>query len=107
MPESAELVIPGEELEELEDEERPIRVLTDFVIFDPMHRNEMVSLAAIEEVDVVDRHFEGAGFVSPYFLDEDEGQEDEDEDGENRETKVYVKLGAILRYWVDYTKENE
>lgn len=101
--ETADLVIPGEILDDLEVEERPIRVITDYVIFDPLHRNEMVSLSSIEEDDGVDRHFEGVGWVSPHFLDEDEGQEDE----EDEEDRVYVKLGAILRYTVDYTKENE
>ncbi|KAM6498781.1 hypothetical protein JOM56_006729 [Amanita muscaria] len=101
--ETADLVIPGEILDDLEVEERPIRVITDYVIFDPLHRNEMVSLSSIEEDDGVDRHFEGVGWVSPHFLDEDEGQEDEEDD----EDRVYVKLGAVLRYTVDYTKENE
>ncbi|KAF8633579.1 hypothetical protein AX15_001372 [Amanita polypyramis BW_CC] len=104
--ETKDLVVPGENPEEdpLEEDEKPIRVLTDFSIFDPCHRNEMVSLASIEEADGIDRHFEGAGWVTAYFVNPDVGQEDwEDED----EGKVYVRLGAILRYSVNYKLEND
>lgn len=107
--ETEELVIPGEDPEdEAVDDQKPVRVLTDFSIFDPLHRNEMVSLAAIEEDDGVDRSFEGAGWVTAYFIDEDVGQEDwEDEDGEEAEEKVYVRLGAIMRYTLDYRSDYE
>ncbi|KAF8346872.1 S-adenosyl-L-methionine-dependent methyltransferase [Amanita rubescens] len=105
--ETQELVIPGEDPEDepFEDDEKPVRILTDFSIFDPLHRNEMVSLAAIEEEDGVDRHFEGAGWVTADFISEDVGQEDWDED-EEENLKVYVRLGAILRYTLDYKSEN-
>lgn len=63
----------------------------------------MMSLSAIEQDDGADRQFEGAGVVMAHFLnDEDEGQEDGLE-GE----PLYVRLGAILRYTVDYTNPNE
>jgi len=106
--ETQELVIPGEDPEDepLEDDEKPVRILTDFSIFDPLHRNEMVSLAAIEEEDGVDRHFEGAGWVTADFISEDVGQEDWDDD-EEENLKVYVRLGAILRYTLEYRSENE
>ncbi|KAK2464749.1 hypothetical protein APHAL10511_003167 [Amanita phalloides] len=101
-----ELVVPGEEPEEdpLDDDEKPIRILTDFSIFDPLHRNEMISLAAIEEEDGVDRHFEGAGWTTAYYVDEDVGQDDWETE---EEEKVYIRLGAILRYMVDYKSEYE
>ena len=67
----------------------------------------MVSLAAIEEDDGVDRQFEGAGVVFPYFTnEEDEGQEEDEEEGEEDNGK-FVRLGAILRYTFDYTQDNE
>jgi DNA (cytosine-5)-methyltransferase 1 len=63
----------------------------------------MVSLATIEQDDGLDRQFEGAGFVTPYLInEEDEGQED----GLEGELQ-YVRLGAILRYTLDYTEETE
>jgi DNA (cytosine-5)-methyltransferase 1 len=63
----------------------------------------MVSLATIEQEDGVDRQFEGAGLVAPYSInEEDEGQED----GLDAELQ-YVRLGAILRYTLDYAKEGE
>jgi DNA (cytosine-5)-methyltransferase 1 len=102
--ESAELVITGEDPEDgLDEGEKPIRLLSNFSIFDPKHRNEFVSLAAIEEDDGVDRQFEGAGLVVPYFVsEEDEGQDEEEEINPQ-----YVRLGAILRYTIDYAQESE
>ena len=74
-----------------------------FCIFDPKHGNEYVTLEALEQDDGVDRQFEAAGTVAPYFVsDEDEGQEDE----ENDQT-VFVRLSAILRYTINYTQESE
>jgi DNA (cytosine-5)-methyltransferase 1 len=110
--ESPDLVITGEDPDVVDDgsdsgvdrlQDKPIRVLTDFSIFDPKHRNEMVSLVAIEQDDGLDRQFEGAGFVAPYLInEEDEGQED----GLEGELQ-YVRLGAILRFTLDYTGQNE
>lgn len=102
--ENNELIITGEDPENgLDEGEKPIRLLSDFSIFDPKHRNEFLSLDAIEDDDGVDRQFEGAGMVMPYFVsEEDEGQDDETE-----VEPQYVRLGAILRYTVDYTLESE
>ncbi|KAF8640653.1 hypothetical protein AX17_000310 [Amanita inopinata Kibby_2008] len=102
--ETAELIIPGEDPDgdPLEDGQKPIRLLADFSIFDPQHKNEMISLAALEEVDGLDRHFEGAGWVTAYFInDEDAGQEDQDPE------PLYVRLGAIIMFFVDYSSETE
>ena len=101
--EAAELVITGEDPDGLDEGEKPIRLLSDFSIFDPKHRNEFVSLAAIEDDDGVDRQFEGVGMVMPYFVSE----EDEGQDEETEIDPQYVRLGAILRYTVDYTQESE
>ncbi|KAF9469568.1 S-adenosyl-L-methionine-dependent methyltransferase [Collybia nuda] len=108
--ETHDLVIVGEDFEDGydpsdEDQEisKPIRVLTSFSIFDPRHRNEMVSLNVIEEEDAIDREFEAAGYVVPLFInEEDEGQEDGLED-----MFQYVRLGAILRYTFDFTIESD
>lgn len=109
MLESENLVLPGEDPDVYEsddgsanrEQDKIIRILTDFSVFDSRHRNEMVTLSAIEEDDGVDRKFEGAGIVLPYAInEEDEGQEDE---LENR--PQYVRLGHILRYSVDYALE--
>lgn len=104
MIENSELVITGEDPEDgLDEGEKPIRLLSNFSIFDPKHRNEFVSLASIEDDDGVDRQFEGAGMVMPYFVNE----EDEGQDEETETEPQYVRLGAILRYTVDYTQESE
>lgn len=100
------MFIEGEDpfVEDEGENDKPIRVLADFSIFDPLHRNEMIPLSAIEEDDGVDRQFEGAGFVFPYFInEEDEGQEDDVVEPNLQ----YVRLGAILRYTFDYSQDNE
>ncbi|KAF8913180.1 S-adenosyl-L-methionine-dependent methyltransferase [Gymnopilus junonius] len=101
--EDENLVIEGEDPDpEDGDDEKPIRELHGFCIFDPKHRNELVTLEELEQDDGLDREFEAAGIVSPYFLsDEDEGQEDESEENQ------FVHLSAILRFTVDYTQDTE
>jgi DNA (cytosine-5)-methyltransferase 1 len=99
--EDDKLVIIGEDADDADDgDEKPIREIHGFSIFDPKHRNEMVTLEALEQDDGVDRQFEAAGEVVPSFVDEDVGQE-EDADSQ------YVHLSSILRYTMDYTDENE
>lgn len=96
-------MITGEDPDpDTDSDEKPIRELHGFCIFDPKHRNELVTLEALEQDDGLDRQFEAAGHVNPYFLsDEDEGQEDDSD-----ETK-FVHLSAILRFTVDYTQDTE
>lgn len=101
--ENNKLVVIGEDPEDLDEGEKPMRLLSDFSIFDPKQRNEFVSLAAIEEDDGVDRQFEGAGMVMPYFVNEEDEGQDEETDVEPQ----YIRLSAILRYTVDYAKESE
>jgi len=101
--ENEKLVIIGEDAddEDSNGDEKPIREIHGFSIFDPKHKNEMVTLEALEQDDGVDRQFEAAGIVVPSFVnDEDAGQEEDVE-------PQYVRLSSILRYTIDYTEENE
>ncbi|TFK68239.1 S-adenosyl-L-methionine-dependent methyltransferase [Pluteus cervinus] len=95
-------VIEGETEDVLDGDDKPIRLLSEFAFFDPRHKSEFITLDSIEDDDGMDREFEGAGYILPYINDEDEGQEDGIEFAQQ-----YVRLGAILRYSVDYTKESE
>ncbi|KAF9486388.1 S-adenosyl-L-methionine-dependent methyltransferase [Pholiota conissans] len=105
--ETSEFVIQGEDPDDdgSEEDEKPIRLLDNFAIFDPKHRFEMVCLDSLEKDDGVDRQFEAAGHVSAYYEnDEDEGQED----GASEEAGlIYVNLGAILRFSVNYSVDAE
>ncbi|GLB43613.1 putative class I-like SAM-binding methyltransferase superfamily, C5-methyltransferase family protein [Lyophyllum shimeji] len=106
--ESDSLVLNGEDPSAGEERDgkpdKPVRVLDDFTFFDPNHRNEMVSLTAIEEDDGVERQFEGAGVIYPYVVnEEDKGQEDDDTPPDMKN----IRLGAILRYTFDYTQPND
>ncbi|KAI0041890.1 hypothetical protein FA95DRAFT_636925 [Auriscalpium vulgare] len=98
----AHALIVGEDEVPDDGEDKPVRVLDRFCVFDPQ-TFEMVSLEQLEVLS--DRAFEAAGYVMPHFLnDEDAGQEDElDEDYE----AVRVRLSAILRCTVDCTKQDD
>ncbi|KAG5642233.1 hypothetical protein DXG03_003378 [Asterophora parasitica] len=106
--ETADLILEGEDpflQEDGDANDKPIRVLTGFVVYDPLHGGELVPLNATEEDDGVDRQFEAAGYVTPYVEnEEDEGQEDAG--GEPAQPK-YVRVSSILRYMLDYTITND
>lgn len=88
-----------------EDDSKPVRLLTNFAIFDPRHKCELVSLGEIEKSNMLDREFEGAGDVKPFSEnDEDEGQDEDLMDGEDAGQRI--RLSAILRYWTDYTQDD-
>ncbi|KAF9444348.1 S-adenosyl-L-methionine-dependent methyltransferase [Macrolepiota fuliginosa MF-IS2] len=88
--------------------EKPIRLLTEFTIFDSRHRNEYVVLSKIEEEDGVDRRFEAAGWVVPFYVDEGDliGGDGEGGGGDDIEP-VYMRIAPILRYSVDWTKDRD
>lgn len=82
--------------------EIPIRLLSDFTIFEPGRRKEMVSLS---EMDKSNRAFAAAGEIRPFTAnDEDAGQED---DFENDGDTTRFMLGTIIATSIDYTNENE
>ena len=93
-----------EEKSDENDDSKPVRFLTNFVIFDPRHKNELVSLHEMEAPEsTIDREFEASGAVRPVLdLDEDEGQED---DGDTEQGVARIRLSAILRFWTDYTQD--
>jgi hypothetical protein len=112
------------------EEEKPIRLLHDWVVFDVRPSKakaaagalalELISLLGLDDAsDSADPDCapEGAGAASPYFEnEEDVGQEDDgdydDDDtggdeGEGTPVSVRLRLGALLRYTIDYTKRDE
>ncbi|KAL0569980.1 hypothetical protein V5O48_011973 [Marasmius crinis-equi] len=102
--EGEDLVLAGETAEDdderdFEEGQLTVRKLRDFAFFDARD-NVMVPLDIIER-DCT-KPVEAAGFVSPCF----EGDEDEEVEVEEPDLKRYVALGAIERFWLDYTVEN-
>lgn len=81
---------------------KPIRILSDFTIFDPHHSNEMLPPSAMDSDEGVDRAFSAAGRVRVHSEDDNE-EEEEDMDG----LSPYVTLGAVLRWSLDLTKVEE
>jgi hypothetical protein len=113
------------------EEGKPVRMLHDWAIFDARPskaKGDGGALAlALVSLQVFDSAFnggirrapEGAGSASPFFEnEEDAGQEDDGDydDGDNingedseegRPVSVRLRLGALLRYTIDYTKRDE
>ena len=108
-----------------ERDKKPVRVLHDWSIFDACPRPKKggdLSLPLLP-LDALDKPSsgcapEGAGVATPLFEnDEDAGQEDDgdyddyDDGGEGEEgtkaVSVRLRLSALLRYTIDYTKRDE
>ncbi|OCH84951.1 S-adenosyl-L-methionine-dependent methyltransferase, partial [Obba rivulosa] len=109
LSERADLVIYGEDRGEDEDPTlKPVRILSDFCIFDPNHDMEVVSLDLLQQSDgVAGRHFEAAGLVSPEFLnEEDEGQEDGIDESQDFNFQR-LRTSAILNFSFDYSKPDD
>ncbi|KAH6916709.1 S-adenosyl-L-methionine-dependent methyltransferase [Coprinopsis sp. MPI-PUGE-AT-0042] len=99
--ENEEFALPGEDDEDGPDS-IPVRILTDFTIFDPKHMNEMVSLEAMDSDDGLDRAFSAAGYVRVRRAEED--AEDEEDEEEDEQPLQYIRLGAILTWSMNLTK---
>ena len=112
----------GEGIDEGEGDKKPVRVLHDWSIFDARPRPKKHGELALPmlSLDALDTSSsgcapEGAGAAAPLFEnDEDAGQEDDgdyDDDCEGEEgakaVSVRLRLGALLRYTIDYTKLDE
>ena len=104
-------------------DKKPVRILHDWSVFDARPRPRkhgdlafpMLSLDALEKSSSVCAP-EGAGVAAPLFEnDEDAGQEDDGDyddecEGDEERAKavsVRLRLGALLRYTIDYTKRDE
>ncbi|KAI9429370.1 hypothetical protein BJY52DRAFT_1345301 [Lactarius psammicola] len=102
-----------------EVDKKPVRMLHDWSVFDarprPKKRGELaLTMLPLDALDTPSSGCapEGAGIAAPLFEnDEDAGQEDDgdyDDEGEGEEeakaVSVRLRLGALLRYTIDYTK---
>lgn len=101
------MTIIGEDPEDVDPEEngqekKPIRVLSDFALFDPKRNLQLMSLEALD--DNPRGHYEAAGYVTPVFVnEEDAGQEDEDEE----DVMQRLRTSRVLRYSFDCTVADE
>lgn len=97
------MIIAGEDDQD-DDQTKPVRNLWDFTIFDPSHRNQLITLQSLERPDGEDCIFKAFGNVTVFVEnEEDEGQED---DLSNAPDVVQpVVLGPIINIALDYTKK--
>jgi hypothetical protein len=108
------------------EEDKPVRLLHDWTVFDARPSKdkdssgalalELISLHALDITDVGSAP-EGAGIASPYCENEEDvgqeddgGYDDDDSGGDEEEgmaVSVRLRLGALLRWTIDYTKRDE
>lgn len=101
MNERADMIIFGEDLED-DDGSKPVRVLTDFVIFDIKHDNEIVSLDALDD-RTIERQLEAVGYVAPaYINEEDAGQDDDVSDDAEKQR---LRTSVIWNFEIEYISE--
>jgi len=122
--ETADMFLEGEEDEHFDNEDsneegsspstqprsrtdKPIRLFTDFTIFDTRHRNEYVVLSQIEEEEGVDRRFEATGWAVPSCVDEQDLMGEDGGAGEEVVEPVFMHIGPVLGYSVDWRQDNE
>ncbi|KAJ4485596.1 S-adenosyl-L-methionine-dependent methyltransferase [Lentinula aciculospora] len=101
--ESASMRIAGEDHDdEPGDPTKRIRNLWKFTIFDPLHRNQLISLSSLEQPDGRDCKFDAFGEVTAFVENnEDEGQE---ADLSGPHTIQFLHLSSIRSVALDYTK---
>ncbi|KAJ3507486.1 hypothetical protein NMY22_g16914 [Coprinellus aureogranulatus] len=109
--ETEDLILPGEDDVNQDNQndrdDKPIRVLRNFSIFDRKHMNEFVSLDFLEGPESIGREIVVVGYAKAYFEDrgdEDEGQEDDEDEGEEF---VFLELSEVFQYTLDYGEPDD
>lgn len=98
-----DFVVYGEDPNDDPDDEegsKPLRILTDFVIFDPAHGNELVSLGELLNGNA-GRQFEAVGNVAPVFINEEDAGQDDDIVEES--AKQMLRTTTIFNFTINYT----
>lgn len=100
--ETRSTVIMGEDLDDLVDDDKPVRALTHFAIFDPRTR-ELISLDELYAGET-HRQFEAFGTVTPVFAnEEDAGQDDDYESGKRDRFVQRLRTSTIFDFMIDYS----
>ncbi|KAI0828845.1 S-adenosyl-L-methionine-dependent methyltransferase [Trametes gibbosa] len=108
--EDVDTIIFGEDPIDQPDAAKPVRALSNFVVFDPTRGFEHIPIDLLDEPAASKHSFEAAGDVMPLFLnEEDEGQEDglDGEDSGTEPQAQRIRTSAIFRWSLDYTKVND
>lgn len=88
----------------------PIRVLTNFTIYDPKNGNELVLLDVLHTPEGHNRELVVVGYAKAHFDEqdsEDEGQEEDLDEGNEEEGYVFLELSAVFKQVLDCEKYNE
>ncbi len=83
-----------------------MRILHDYVVFDPLNDFELVPLDFLDDASQHGRGFEAAGFVAPLFLDDDDDDAESDEE-DNVQNLPRLRTSSIFQYSIDYTTADE
>ncbi|KAJ7608113.1 S-adenosyl-L-methionine-dependent methyltransferase [Mycena polygramma] len=80
---------------------KPLRILSNYCVFEPAARNELVPLDALE-FGLNDRQFAAVGIVLVHWEDEEDYEQ---EDGANANEEDYVRLNDVALHPFDYFNE--
>ncbi len=110
MEEEKRPVIHGEDsVDNAGSHEKPIRLLSNFTIFDPKQGFALVPLTVVNEGN--NREVEAVGNVTAVFAEEDAGQEADYVDGAenpNEEQRLQrIRTAPILHYTMNYGDADE
>ena len=108
--ETQSTVILGEAArEDFSLDEKPIRLLADFRIFDSGNNEEATLDDLIRDVNDKRRRYEAIGNVAPIYEEEDAGQDEDFQDEimamENGAHRL--RTSTILGFSINYAQENE
>ncbi|RDX51125.1 S-adenosyl-L-methionine-dependent methyltransferase [Lentinus brumalis] len=99
-------IVFGEDpLERHDLTDKPVRILHDYVVFDPLNDFEFIPLDFLDDASQKGRGFEAAGFVAPLFLDDDDDAESDEED--SVQDLPRLRTSAIWQYSIDYTTADD
>ena len=108
--EKSDTVVLGEDADDLASPtDKPVRLLTEFQIFNPSDGFEYQDLHAFHRSDSLRSHLEAAGFVSPVFLNEEDAGQEDDLGGETDlySSQQHLRTSPILQYVMDYRRMDE
>jgi DNA (cytosine-5)-methyltransferase 1 len=83
------------------DDEKPVRILTNFTAYDRNHNKEMVAVNVCEIQEGAGRDLVVVGYARPKYKDKID--EDDDLDEVDEEDLPFLQLSAVLKLDIKYT----
>ncbi|KAI0718349.1 S-adenosyl-L-methionine-dependent methyltransferase [Cerioporus squamosus] len=103
--ESGTAVVPGEDPDERLDasDDKPLRILNRFAIYDPSQSFELVPLSRLHDGSGKP-DLEAVGYVSPAFVNEEDADQEDDLDDDCPDVGSLWRTTTLFCYSIDYTQ---